>query len=101
MLKYSTDHGFAPKYLFYLLSPLFIGSQVYVKSKIRKWSNYKEFNDEEWTEQLFDESSELFGKESFINIELLKKKIENREWRLMSEESKKLFSIQLYLNKRI
>lgn len=97
LLNYTTDHGFAPKYLFYPFSALFVGSQVYVKSKIKKWSNYKEFNDKEWTERLFNESSKLFNKESFLNIDLLKEKIENREWRLMPEESKKLFSIQLYL----
>lgn len=98
LLNYTTDHGFAPKYLFYPFSSLFIGSQVYVKSKIKKWSNYKEFNDKEWTERLFNESSKLFYNESFLNINLLKEKIENREWRLMPEESKKLFSIQLYLD---
>jgi len=101
LLKYTTDHGFAPKYLFYPFSAFFIGSQVYVKSKIRNWSNYKEFNSEEWSERLFDESAELFEKESLINIDLLKKKVENRKWRLMPEESKKLFSIQLFLNNNI
>lgn len=98
LLGYTTDHGFAPKYLFYPLSALFIGSQVFVKSKIRKWKKYKEFNDQEWTEQLFSESSKLFNKELFLNISLLKEKIESREWRLMPEEIKKLFSIQLYTN---
>ncbi len=98
LLNYPTDHGFAPKYLFYPFSSLFIGSQVYVKSKIKKWSNYKEFNDIEWTERLFNENSNLFNKKTFLNIDLLKEKIENKEWRLMPEESKKLFSIQLYLN---
>jgi asparagine synthetase B (glutamine-hydrolysing) len=98
LLNYTTDHGFAPKYLFYPFSALFVGSQVYVNSRIRKWKKYKEFNSEEWAERLFSENIEMLRTDSILNTRLLKKKIENREWRTEPEEIKKLFSIQLFTN---
>lgn len=36
LLNYTTDHGFAKKYLFNLYSAIFVGSQLYIKSKVRK-----------------------------------------------------------------
>jgi asparagine synthetase B (glutamine-hydrolysing) len=98
LLNYTTDHGFAPKYLLYPFSILFIGPQVFIKSKIRKWKKYKEFNTEEWAERLFDINKKTLDKEFLLNTKLIKKKIESREWKIEPEEFKKLFSIQLYTN---
>jgi asparagine synthetase B (glutamine-hydrolysing) len=97
LLNYTTDHGFAPKYLFYHLSALFVGSQVYAGSRLKKWKKYKEFNSEVWAETLFLAKRRILEKESILNTKLLLKKIENREWRNIPEETKKLFSVQLFV----
>lgn len=97
LLKYKTDHGFAPKYLFYPFSFLFIGTQVIIQSKLRKYTKYREFKSEEWSQKLFEESSIMLNQLTFINVDLLKRKIINKEWIEMPEETKKLFSVQLYI----
>jgi hypothetical protein len=96
LLNYTTDHGFAPKYLFYPFSTLFVGFQVYIRSKIRKWKNYKEFNAEEWAQKLFDTRNIIDKEKSFVNVPLMLMKIKNGEWKETPEEIKKAYSLQLY-----
>ncbi|MCX6765322.1 MAG: hypothetical protein NT148_02170, partial [Candidatus Nealsonbacteria bacterium] len=63
LLKYRTDHGYAPAFLFWPIPLLFIGPQVYLRRRLRKKRGYKEFNDEEWAERQFKEQSSLLEKE--------------------------------------
>jgi len=99
LLKYTTDHGFAPKFLFYPFSTLFVGSQVFIKNKIKKWKGYKEFKTEEWSAKLVHKNFDILNQLTLTNSRFLKDMIRKDIFILNRNELIKSFSLNLYYYK--
>ncbi|MEM4396774.1 MAG: hypothetical protein QXR30_03925 [Candidatus Woesearchaeota archaeon] len=95
LLKYKTDHGFAPKYLLYPFSSLLVGGQAFLWGRIRNWKNYQEFKPNEWFKNLLTKKEGLLKKNIFTDSQIFLDYLYNENLKNSLPEMKKIFSINL------
>ncbi len=96
LLDYTTDHGFAPKYLLYPFPMLFIGPQFVMKSYLQRKHGYKEFNSVEWFTSLLDQDLSSLNQDGVVNTNLMKSAFSQNNWVDDINVFRKLFSLQYY-----
>jgi asparagine synthetase B (glutamine-hydrolysing) len=97
LLYFKTDHGFAPLWLLLPFPILTIGIQFIFKKLYNKITGYKEFNTEQYAQQMVSQYSWVFNDSEVTDKPEVDKLLQSGSWRHIIDHFRGILSVNLYL----